>query len=127
MAGIGRALMGGGRLIMFDEPSLGLAPIMIDQIYELIDRLKASGRTILIVEEERRAHSSTAPTASILMHDGRFVWNGSGQDPMRCPEPLEAHPWRVRVWHVYKSWCLRPNPRGDVRHLSPSGFRSFTV
>ena len=51
MTGIGRGLMTGGKILMLDEPSLGLAPIVIDQIYELIDSLKAAGRTIVLVEE----------------------------------------------------------------------------
>ena len=51
MVAIGRGLMAGGSLLMLDEPSLGLAPIVIDQIYELVFALKSSGRTILLVEE----------------------------------------------------------------------------
>ncbi len=51
MVGIGRGLMAGGRLLMLDEPSLGLAPIVVDQIYDVVRHLAASGRTILVVEE----------------------------------------------------------------------------
>ena len=51
MVGIGRGLMMKGTVMLIDEPSLGLAPIIIEQIYEVIAQLKASGRTILLVEE----------------------------------------------------------------------------
>src|SRR6266702_304240 len=51
MVGIGRGLMMKGSVMLIDEPSLGLAPIVIEQIYEVIARLNASGRTILLVEE----------------------------------------------------------------------------
>lgn len=90
MAGIGRALMGGGRLLMLDEPSLGLAPIVIDQIYEVIDRLQASGRTILLVEENTARIFDRADRV-YLMDDGRFVWDGSGPDLVRRPELLETY------------------------------------
>jgi branched-chain amino acid transport system ATP-binding protein len=90
MAGVGRALMSGGRLLMLDEPSLGLAPIVIDQIYELIDRLKAGGRAIPLVEENAARIFDRADCV-YLMDDGRFVWNGSGQELMRRPELVEAY------------------------------------
>jgi branched-chain amino acid transport system ATP-binding protein len=68
MVGIGRGLMAGGSLLMLDEPSLGLAPIVIDQIYAVITALRASGRTIVIVEENatRIAGWPTGCTFSIM-------------------------------------------------------------
>ena len=74
MTGIGRGLMSGGKVLMLDEPSLGLAPIVIDQIYELIDNLKASGRTIVY-----------------LLDNGRFAWSGGGADLMLRPEVLQTY------------------------------------
>jgi branched-chain amino acid transport system ATP-binding protein len=90
MAGIGRALMGGGRLLMLDEPSLGLAPIVIDQIYELIDQLKASGRTILLVEENVARIFDRADHV-YLMDDGRFVFDGGAEELMRRAELIETY------------------------------------
>jgi branched-chain amino acid transport system ATP-binding protein len=51
MVGIGRGLMTGGRILLIDEPSLGLAPLVIEQVYEVIAELSRAGRTILLVEE----------------------------------------------------------------------------
>ena len=64
MVGIGRGMMAAGKLLMLDEPSLGLAPILIDQIYALIDGLKAAGKTILWSRRTRCA-SSNVPTGPV--------------------------------------------------------------
>jgi branched-chain amino acid transport system ATP-binding protein len=90
MTGIGRGLMSGGKLLMLDEPSLGLAPIVIDQIYELIDRLKASGRTIMLVEENAARIVDRADRV-YLLDNGRFIWSGSGSKLMERPEVLETY------------------------------------
>lgn len=85
MAGIGRGLMAGGRLLMLDEPSLGLAPIVIDQIFAAVGALRASGRTLLIVEENAMRIAALAD-AMHLLDNGRFVWSGSGAELMSRPE-----------------------------------------
>jgi branched-chain amino acid transport system ATP-binding protein len=90
MTGIGRGLMASGKVLMLDEPSLGLAPIVIDQIYELIDRLKASGRTIVLVEENA-ARIFDRVDRVCLLDSGRFVWSGSGAELMLRPELLETY------------------------------------
>jgi branched-chain amino acid transport system ATP-binding protein len=90
MTGIGRGLMGGGQVLMLDEPSLGLAPIIIDQIYALIDDLKARGRTIVLVEENAARIFERADRV-YLLDNGRFVWSGSGSELMRRPEVLETY------------------------------------
>ncbi len=90
MTGIGRGLMSGGKILMLDEPSLGLAPIVIDQIYELIDSLKNSGRTIVLVEENAARIFDRADRV-YLLDNGRFVWSGSGADLMRRPEVLQTY------------------------------------
>jgi branched-chain amino acid transport system ATP-binding protein len=51
MLAIGRALMGEPRLLMFDEPSLGLAPMIVEQIFEIIGTIRSSGTTVLLVEQ----------------------------------------------------------------------------
>lgn len=90
MLGIGRGLMADGRVILLDEPSLGLAPIIIEQIYELIARLKASGRTLVVVEENAARVVELADSMHLL-DDGRFVWSGAGSELMARPEILETY------------------------------------
>lgn len=90
MLGIGRGLMADGRVILLDEPSLGLAPIVIEQIYALIAQLKASGRTLVVVEENA-ARVVELADAMHLLDDGRFVWSGAGAELMARPEILETY------------------------------------
>jgi len=90
MLGIGRGLMADGRVILLDEPSLGLAPIVIEQIYQLIADLKASGRTLVVVEENA-ARVVELADAMHLLDDGRFVWSGAGAELMARPEILETY------------------------------------
>jgi branched-chain amino acid transport system ATP-binding protein len=90
MVGIGRGLMACGKLLMLDEPSLGLAPIVIDQIYELIDGLKTAGRTILLIEEYAVRIFGRADRA-YLLDNGRFVWTGSGRELAQRQEVLETY------------------------------------
>ena len=90
MVGIGRGLMAGGRLLMLDEPSLGLAPIVIDQIYEVVERLRESGRAVLVVEENA---SRIAPHADRmhLLDNGTFAWTGKGAEFLSHPEILATY------------------------------------
>ena len=90
MAGIGRGLMAGGKVLMLDEPSLGLAPIVIDQIYGVIETLRASGRTIVIVEENATRIAEIAD-ALHLLDNGSFAWSGSGEELLSRPEILSAY------------------------------------
>jgi branched-chain amino acid transport system ATP-binding protein len=90
MCGIGRGLMAGGDLLMLDEPSLGLAPIVIDQIYEVIFDLRRAGSTILLVEENAERIMDAADQIHLL-DDGRFAWAGKGAELMARPEIIEAY------------------------------------
>lgn len=90
MVGIGRGLMAECRLLMLDEPSLGLAPIVIDQIYDVIAKLKDAGRTIVLVEENAARVVDTADDI-YLLDNGRFVWHGIGQELMARPEILATY------------------------------------
>jgi branched-chain amino acid transport system ATP-binding protein len=90
MVGIGRGLMAGGKLLMLDEPSLGLAPIVIDQIYEVVWQLTRTGRTILLVEENAaRVADRSAQVA--LLDNGQFAWTGAGPELMARPKILETY------------------------------------
>ena len=79
MVGIGRGLMADGRILLLDEPSLGLAPIVIDTIYDLITKLKSEGRSILIVEENPERISELADVI-YLMDNGEISWSGSAAE-----------------------------------------------
>jgi branched-chain amino acid transport system ATP-binding protein len=85
MVGIGRGLMGEARLLLLDEPSLGLAPIIIDQIHEVVMALRRAGRTILLVEENATRVADKADRIHLLDH-GEFVWSGAGGELMARPE-----------------------------------------
>jgi branched-chain amino acid transport system ATP-binding protein len=79
MLAIGRALMSNPRLLMLDEPSLGLAPLVVDQLYEKIHELKTAGLTILLVEQQVYGALELADRAYVL-ETGRIVREGRGVD-----------------------------------------------
>jgi len=90
MLAIGRGLLSGGRILMLDEPSLGLAPIVIDQIYAIIRDLKAQGRTILLVEENASRIIDLAARIH-LVDTGTIVWDGGGKELESNPQVLETY------------------------------------
>ncbi|TPJ69596.1 ABC transporter ATP-binding protein [Mesorhizobium sp. B2-7-1] len=90
MCGIGRGLMAGGAVLMLDEPSLGLAPIVIEHIYEVIFNLRREGRTILLVEENAERIAEHADMIHLL-DNGRIAWSGLGAELMARPEIIETY------------------------------------
>ncbi len=76
---IGRAMMADPKLIMIDEPSLGLAPLMVEEVFTLLRSLKASGMTLLIVEQNTRVALDIADYGYV-MENGRIVLEGLGKD-----------------------------------------------
>ena len=79
MLAIGRAMMSPPKLIMLDEPSMGLAPILVDQIFEIISELHKSGTTILLVEQNANKALEIADRAYV-MESGRIVLTGTGHE-----------------------------------------------
>ena len=79
MLAMGRALMSHPRLLMLDEPSMGLAPILVEQIFDIIRELHAAGTTILLVEQNAQAALSVAHRGYVL-ETGKIVTSGSGKD-----------------------------------------------
>jgi branched-chain amino acid transport system ATP-binding protein len=79
MLAIGRGLMGLPKVIMFDEPSLGLAPILVQEIFEIIKRVRQEGKTVLIVEQNVRQTLAIADRAYVL-ETGKVTMEGKGQD-----------------------------------------------
>jgi branched-chain amino acid transport system ATP-binding protein len=77
MLAIGRGLMALPRLIMFDEPSLGLAPILVREIFDVVKKIRAEGTTVLIVEQNTRQTLAVADRAYVL-ETGKVVLQGAG-------------------------------------------------
>lgn len=76
MLSIGRGLMSGGRLLLIDEPSLGLAPLVIEQVYDVISQLRQQGISILVVEENVSRSLEIAERV-YLLDDGYVIWQGA--------------------------------------------------
>ena len=79
MVAIGRGLMSGPELLMLDEPSLGLAPLLVDEVLDTVRKLKEEGITILLVEQNVREALDLADRGYVLQ-TGRIVGQGSGQE-----------------------------------------------
>jgi branched-chain amino acid transport system ATP-binding protein len=90
MVGIGRGLMMGGQIMLIDEPSLGLAPLIIEQIYGVIAELSKSGRTILLVEENPARVADLANHLHLL-DDGVIVWSGPPAELLARDELLATY------------------------------------
>ena len=90
MLAMGRALMSRPKLLMLDEPSMGLAPILVEQIFEIIRTLHKAGTTILLVEQNAQAALSIADRGYVL-ETGRIVTSGTGQELLASPEIKRAY------------------------------------
>ena len=90
MLAMGRAMMSRPRLLLLDEPSLGLAPLLVHTIFEAIDEIRAEGTTILLVEQNANAalhHSDRA----YVMETGRIVMEGDSRQLAEDPRVKEAY------------------------------------
>jgi branched-chain amino acid transport system ATP-binding protein len=90
MLAIGRALMAKPRLLLLDEPSMGLAPMLVEQIFATIRDLKRTGMTILLVEQNARAALKAADRAYVL-ESGRITASGSAVEIEGDPRVREAY------------------------------------
>ena len=90
MLAMGRALMSHPKLLMLDEPSMGLAPILVEQIFEIIQGLHKAGTTILLVEQNAQAALSVADRGYVL-ETGKIVTSGSGQELLDSPAIKKAY------------------------------------
>ena len=90
MLAMGRALMSKPKLMMLDEPSMGLAPILVDQIFEIIEALNKAGTTILLVEQNAQMALSIADRAYVL-ETGRIVNTGTGKDLLNDDSVKKAY------------------------------------
>jgi len=90
MLAMGRALMSKPKLLMLDEPSMGLAPILVEQIFDIIRELHKAGTTILLVEQNAQAALSVADRAYVL-ETGKVSLSGTGQELMASDKVREAY------------------------------------
>ena len=90
MLAMGRALMSHPKLLMLDEPSMGLAPILVEQIFDIIRELHKSGTTILLVEQNAQAALSVADRGYVL-ETGKIVTSGTGAELLSSPAIKKAY------------------------------------
>ena len=90
MLAMGRALMSQPKVLMMDEPSMGLAPILVEQIFEIIQNLHKAGTTILLVEQNAQAALSVADRGYVL-ETGRIVTSGTGAELLASPAIKKAY------------------------------------
>ena len=90
MLAMGRALMARPKLLLLDEPSMGLAPILVKEIFSIIQEINQTGTTVLLVEQNAKMALSIADYAYVL-ETGNVVLSGSGQDLIESPEIQKAY------------------------------------
>jgi branched-chain amino acid transport system ATP-binding protein len=90
MLAIGRALMARPRILMLDEPSMGLAPLVVEQIFDTIDRINREGMTILLVEQNAAVALSVAHRGYVL-ETGRVILSGPAAELQEHPEVRRAY------------------------------------
>lgn len=90
MLAIGRALMANPRLLLLDEPSLGLAPQMIDRIFDVVEAIARDGVTVLLVEQNAMMALEIADRAYVI-ENGSIVLSGTGAELMEDPKVHEAY------------------------------------
>ena len=90
MLAMGRAMMSHPKLLMLDEPSMGLAPLLVEQIFEIIKNLNKQGSTILLVEQNAQMALSVAHRCYVL-ETGKIVTTGTGEELIRSPEIKKAY------------------------------------
>ena len=90
MLAMSRALMSKPKVLMLDEPSMGLAPILVDQIFQIIQELHASGTTILLVEQNARKALQIANRAYVL-ETGAITLSGTGSELANSPDVKKAY------------------------------------
>jgi len=90
MLAIGRGLMSRPRLLMFDEPSLGLAPLLVQEIFRIIRMVSKEGVTVLLVEQNVK-HSLEICDRAYILENGRITLSGAGKELLDNPHVKEAY------------------------------------
>ena len=90
MLAMGRAMMSTPDLLMLDEPSMGLSPLLVDQVFEIIKRFHEKGTTILLVEQNANKSLAISDRAYVL-ENGKIVLSGTGKELLASPEIKKAY------------------------------------
>ena len=90
MLAMGRALMSAPKLLMLDEPSMGLAPILIEQIFQIVEDLHKAGTTVLLVEQNAQMALSIA-TRGYVLETGKITMTGTGQELLHDDNVRKAY------------------------------------
>ena len=96
MLAMGRALMSNPKMIVMDEPSMGLSPIFVNEIFDIIEKVSASGTTVLLVEQNAKKALSIADRAYVL-ETGNIVLSGDAKEMMT---QLRRLIWANSIWEV---------------------------
>ncbi|WP_298107224.1 ABC transporter ATP-binding protein [Bradyrhizobium sp.] len=97
MLAIGRALMGNPRVLLLDEPSEGLAPLIVAEVGRIIKRLKDEGQSIVLVEQNRQLALDVADHA-VILNTGRCVFSGKAHEVLNNEELIAQH---LGVYHAH--------------------------
>jgi branched-chain amino acid transport system ATP-binding protein len=90
MLAMGRALMSNPTLLLLDEPSMGLAPILVDEIFKIVEDIKAMGTTVLLVEQNATRALSIADRAYVL-ETGKIVMSGDAKEMLANSDVRSAY------------------------------------
>jgi branched-chain amino acid transport system ATP-binding protein len=90
MLAVGRALMADPKLILMDEPSMGLAPVVVEEVFRVIEKISRESKTILLVEQNASLALNIAHQAYVI-ELGRVVLSGSGQELLHNPAVERAY------------------------------------
>ena len=90
MVAMGRALMADPKVLLMDEPSMGLAPVLVEQVFEIIRKIRGLGKTIFVVEQNANMALSIADRGYVLQ-TGEIVLSGDAQELLNDPLMRQAY------------------------------------
>jgi branched-chain amino acid transport system ATP-binding protein len=90
MVAMGRALMAAPRVLLMDEPSMGLAPVLVEQVFEIIQRIRGLGKTVFVVEQNANMALSIADRGYVIQ-TGEVVLSGDAKDLLNDPSMQQAY------------------------------------
>jgi len=90
MVAIGRGLMAAPKLLMLDEPSLGLSPFLVEEMFQVVEEVNRLGVTVLLVEQNTE-HALSIAHKGFVMESGRIALSGSGTELLANPEIRKAY------------------------------------
>ncbi len=90
MVAVGRGMMARPKLLMLDEPSLGLAPLMVREVFGIVEQVNSEGVTVLPVEQNVK-HTLTVATRAYVLENGRISMEGKGQDLLNNEHVKKAY------------------------------------